>query len=94
MSRGLAGALLTGRIRDIPPEKLTKPAQKLLKLIICNNQCDTCPLYLKGCAGNCNRFPTDVCASCPCRSSPDASNVNDAPVCPLMKVIAERNVER
>ncbi len=59
----------------IPSYRLTKPTAKLLG-IECDDDCDNCPLYLKGCAGICNRFPDKVCKGCPCRASKFVGNVN------------------
>ncbi len=89
MSRGPTGAKLDGGITPMPGYRLTVASEKR-KWIVCSNQCDTCPLYLNGCAGNCIRFPTDVCADCPCRASPDRGNVNEALSCPILVLLEEK----
>lgn len=52
----------------IAPHQLTQPVRWKDK-IVCNDECETCPLYLKGCAGICTRFPDKVCEGCPCLNS-------------------------
>ena len=63
------------RIRQLPESRLTVPS-KWRQSIVCTDQCDTCPMYLKGCAKRCSRFPDAVCATCPCRASIMAGNIN------------------
>ena len=90
MGRGPTGAKLDGGITPMPAYRLTKPTNGRRKWVICNSQCDTCPLYQNGCAGNCNRFPTDVCADCPCRASMFVGKVNEAPESPLLIKLDEK----
>ena len=53
----------------VPKKNLTEPPW-WHKLIICNDDCDNCPLNTdQGCAKNCFRFPDLVCEGCPCRAS-------------------------
>ena len=37
--------------------------------VSCSNDCETCPLYIKGCAQECVRWPDLICARCPCLGS-------------------------
>lgn len=47
---------------------LTAPSS-LAKSIVCIDDCNNCPLYKKGCAGNCIRWDEKVCNYCPCLGS-------------------------
>lgn len=48
------------------------------KGLICNDQCETCPLNKIGCAKKCVRFPDQVCSDCPCRASRYAGEINES----------------
>ena len=50
-------------------QKPTSPSQ-WRKDIVCIENCDICPLALKGCAKNCNRYWDFVCRGCPCVNHP------------------------
>jgi hypothetical protein len=36
------------------------------KVIVCDEDCDSCPLAINGCARSCTRWETLVCYDCPC----------------------------
>ena len=68
------------RIRQLPMYKWTTPSKWRLG-IVCTDDCDNCPIYLKGCGRKCNRFPDAVCEACPCRASVGAVDINEgAPI--------------
>lgn len=63
--------------KQIALETMTVPSP-WRKKIVCTDQCDQCPMYLRGCAKVCVRFPDSVCSVCPCRASEGAGDINPA----------------
>ncbi len=64
--------LLEGKAPWVNPDTLPKPPW-WHKLIVCNDDCDNCPLNTaEGCARGCYRYPDNVCEGCPCRASKHA----------------------
>ena len=45
--------------------------------IVCDDDCDNCPLFKNGCAGNCTRWDDAVCFNCPCLASRFAAEKNE-----------------
>ena len=65
---------LRGNVAQVPEHILTTPSLWRHSLV-CNDQCDTCPLAQRGCARVCIRWPDKVCESCPCLTSIGAGKV-------------------
>ena len=45
------------------------PINPIALITVCDDDCQTCGLFLKGCAKKCLRWDTDVCEGCPCLNS-------------------------
>lgn len=58
---------------------LTAPSS-LSQSVVCDDDCENCPLYLKGCAKNCVRWDDLICQHCPCLASKYADSWGDTKV--------------
>ena len=68
--------MTAGKVKQLPKSMLTDPSVWRQR-IVCTDNCEECPLFQKGCAGKCTRFPTAVCATCPCRASQFTGKINE-----------------
>ncbi len=71
--------------------------------VVCDDDCENCPLYLEGCAQRCVRWDDLVCKDCPCLASLHAGELGEPvtvepktnqPAGPSEAVIAVRNRRR
>lgn len=77
MSEQEARIGIKANVRWVSETQMTAPASFHTQ-VICNDDCETCPLNgPEGCAMKCVRFPTDVCAGCPCRASNFCGKINE-----------------
>lgn len=58
---------------------LTAPSS-LSQTVVCDDDCENCPLYLKGCAKNCVRWDDLICQTCPCLASKYADSWGETKV--------------
>lgn len=41
----------------------------LAATVVCNDDCEHCPMFTRGCAKHCNRWDDLICKDCPCLAS-------------------------
>ena len=50
-------------------------------VVICNDDCENCPLFKRGCAKNCVRWDDLICKHCPCLASKYADSLGNETKC-------------